>query len=97
MALKLLPDIPEIVEDLGIPGIVAFVLLPVLFPAIGKPLAKAIIKGGILLYEKSKGAIAPVRETWEDIIAQAKTELAAGEEKPLKSAAIPTESASWRT
>jgi Protein of unknown function (DUF5132) len=97
MALKLLPDIPEIVEDLGIPGIVAFVLLPVLFPVVGKPLAKAIIKGGILLYENSKGAIAPVRETWDDIIAQAKTELAATEEKPLKSATAPTEIASGET
>lgn len=91
MSLKLLPDIPEIVEDLGVPGIVAFVLLPVLFPVIGKPLAKAIIKSGIVLYDKSKGALAPIRETWGDIIVQARTELATDEEKPLKSAAIPSD------
>jgi Protein of unknown function (DUF5132) len=97
MSLKLLPDIPELVEDLGLPGIVAFALLPVLFPVVGKPLAKAIIKGGILLYENSKGAIAPVRETWKDIITQAKTELATVEEKPLKSAEAPTEIATGQT
>ncbi len=81
MALKnFMPDIEDVVEDLGVPGIAAIVLLPVLVPVaagkLGKPLAKATIKGGIVLYEKGKGVIAEVGETLEDIVAEAKAELA---------------------
>lgn len=79
MALKhFMPDLEDVVEDLGIPGIAAIVLLPVLVPVaagVGKPVAKATIKGGILLYEKGKGVIAEVGETFEDIVAEAKAEL----------------------
>ena len=79
MAAKFIPKIEDVVEDLGIPGIAAIVLLPVLVPVVagvGKPLAKATIKGGIVLYEKGKGVIAEVGETLEDIVAEAKAELA---------------------
>jgi hypothetical protein len=76
---KLVPEFEEIVEDLGVPGIAAIVLLPVLVPVmtgVGKPIAKAMIKGGIVLYEKGKGVIAEVGETIEDLVAEAKAELA---------------------
>ncbi len=83
MAAKLIPKIEDVVEnvveDLGVPGIAAIVLLPVLVPvvaSVGKPLAKATVKGGIVLYEKGKGVIAEVGETLEDIVAEAKAELA---------------------
>jgi hypothetical protein len=79
MALKFVPQIEDIVEDLGVTGIAAIVLLPVLVPVaagVGKPLAKATIKGGIVLYEKGKGVIAEVGETLEDLVAEAKAELA---------------------
>jgi Protein of unknown function (DUF5132) len=79
MAPKLVPDIENLVEDLGVPGIAAIVLLPVFIPVVtgvGKPIAKAAIKGGIILYEKGKGVIAEVGETLEDIMAEAKAELA---------------------
>ena len=75
-----MPDVEDVVEDLGVPGIAAIVMLPVLIPVaagkIGKPIAKATIKGGIVLYEKGKGVIAEVGESLEDIIAEAKAELA---------------------
>ena len=75
-----MPDVEDVVEDLGVPGIAAIVMLPVLIPVaagkIGKPIAKATIKGGIVLYEKGKGVIAGVGESLEDIIAEAKAELA---------------------
>ncbi len=78
-----MPDIEDLAEDLGVPGIAAIVLLPVLVPVaagkVGKPLAKATIKGGIVLYEKGKGVIAEVGETLEDVIAEAKAELAEAE------------------
>ena len=76
---KLIPHLEEVAEDLGVPGLAAIVLLPVIIPVaknIGKPLAKATIKGGIVLYEKGKGVLAEVGETFEDIIAEAKAELA---------------------
>jgi hypothetical protein len=39
-------------------------------------IAKAMVKGGIILYEKGKGVIAEVGERFEDILAEAKAELA---------------------
>lgn len=79
MSTKILPNFESLVEDLGVPGIAAMVLLPVFLPvltSVTRPIAKAAIKNGILLYEKSKGVIAEVGETLEDIIAEAKAELA---------------------
>jgi hypothetical protein len=77
---KFIPELENVVEDLGVGGIAAIIMLPVLVPVvagkIGKPLAKATIKGGIVLYEKGKGVIAEVGESIEDIIAEARAELA---------------------
>ncbi len=85
-----IPDLEEIAEDLGVPGIAAIVLLPVLIPVaagkVGKPLAKSTIKGGILLYQKGKGVITEVGESLEDIIAEAKAELAEAEAEKLAEA-----------
>jgi hypothetical protein len=79
MSVKFVPKLDEVVENLGIPGIAAIILLPVLVPVAGKvakPIAKAAVKGGIVLYEQGKGVIAEVGETLEDIIAEAQAELA---------------------
>ncbi len=87
-----MPDIEDLAEDLGVPGIAAIVLLPVLVPVaagkLGKPLAKATIKGGIVLYEKGKGVIAEVGETLEDIVAEAKAEMAESEAEKLAEAEV---------
>jgi hypothetical protein len=89
-----MPKITDLVEDAGAPGIIAGIgavlLAPVLIPVvagIGKPIAKSIIKGGIVAYEKSRGAFAELGETWEDIVAEAKAELAENRETPLFEAA----------
>jgi hypothetical protein len=82
MAAKFVPELEEVVEGLGVPGITAIVLLPVLVPVatgIGKPIAKAMVKGGIVLYEKGKGVVAEIGERFEDIVAEARAEL--GEER----------------
>lgn len=75
--------ITDFVEDAGAPGIIAGIgavlLAPVVIPVvvgIGKPIAKSIIKGGLVAYEKSKGAFAELGETWEDIVAEARAEIA---------------------
>ncbi len=89
MAVKLLPDLEDLVEGLGIPGIAAVVLLPVIVPGVGKvvkPIAKAAIKGGILFYEKSKGMFSEVGETLEDLVAEAKAEIAEAQENRLEAA-----------
>ncbi|BAZ50597.1 DUF5132 domain-containing protein [Nostoc sp. CENA67] len=88
------PKITDFVEEAGAPGIIAgigaVILAPVILPivaGIGKPIAKSIIKGGIVAYEKSKGAFAELGETWEDIVAEAKAELAESKETPVFEAA----------
>jgi Protein of unknown function (DUF5132) len=91
MAPKFIPEIEEVVEGLGVPGIAAIVLLPVLIPVaggLGKSIAKATIKGGIVLYEKGKGVIAEVGETFEDIVAEAKAEIADEHARDLEPAAL---------
>ncbi|MCX7592379.1 MAG: DUF5132 domain-containing protein [Fischerella sp.] len=67
------------VEDFGIPGIVAIVVLPFAIPVVavaGKSIAKTAIKSGIIVYEKSKVALAAIGENFADIVAEAKSELA---------------------
>lgn len=67
----------NVVTGLAI-GIGAAVLAPVMLPVlagVAKPLAKAAIKGGFILYEKGKEAVAEVSEMVEDVVAEAKSEL----------------------
>jgi hypothetical protein len=67
----------------GVTGIAVAIgtalLAPIVIPfasEVGKPLAKNAIKQGIFLYEKSKEAMAEATEVFEDIVAEAKAELA---------------------
>jgi len=58
-------------------GIGAAVLAPVVLPVlagVAKPLAKAAMKSGLLLYNKSKEVVAEIGEVTEDLWAEAKTE-----------------------
>ena len=53
-------------------------LTPVIIPVVGtvlKPVAKAVIKGGLLAYEGAKVSIAETKETLEDLTAEAKSEM----------------------
>jgi hypothetical protein len=93
MSVKILPDLGDLVEGLGVTGIVGIVLIPVLLPVmggVGRPIAKAIVKSGIAFYEKNKGAIGELREGWEDIIAEAKAEV--GEDMIRMKSAEPVDS-----
>lgn len=75
MAIK----IGDLFEDFGPAGIAAGIGAVILLPVVagfGKPLAKAAIKGGLAVYEKSKGALAEAGEVFEDLVAEAKAELA---------------------
>jgi hypothetical protein len=63
-------------------GAGAVLLVPIVIPVVAsvvKPLAKAVIKGGMLAYENAKIAVAETKETIEDIAAEARSEIAAGQ------------------
>lgn len=60
-------------------GLGALILVPAVLPVVGsvvKPLAKAAIKGGIILFEKSRELLAETQEVLEDLAAEARAELA---------------------
>jgi hypothetical protein len=60
-------------------GIGAAILAPVVVPVLAtivKPLAKGAIKGGVILFEKGKEAAAEAQEAVEDLVAEARAELA---------------------
>jgi esterase/lipase len=59
-------------------GVGAAILTPVAIPmiaAVVKPMAKAGIKSGILLYEKGRLLAEETKESMEDLTAEAKSEL----------------------
>ncbi|MHC1743836.1 MAG: DUF5132 domain-containing protein [Syntrophobacteraceae bacterium] len=61
-------------------GLGALILIPAVLPVVGsvvKPLAKAVIKGGIILFEKTREVLAETQEVIEDLAAEAKAELSA--------------------
>ena len=71
-------------------GIGSAVLGPIVIPILSrtaKPLAKAAIKGGLLMYEKGKEKVAEAQEVVEDLLAEARSELdeeAAARSEPPK-------------
>jgi Protein of unknown function (DUF5132) len=61
----------------------AALVLPNLLPAVlraGKPVVKAAIKGGLLVYTKGREAFAETGEVAEDIYAEARAELEQGKQ-----------------
>ncbi len=58
--------------------IVAPVVLSVL-AGVAKPLADGVVKGGMILYEKGKEAVAEVGEMFGDIVAESKAEFSEGQ------------------
>ncbi|HET6488747.1 MAG TPA: DUF5132 domain-containing protein [Syntrophales bacterium] len=63
-------------------GIGAAVIAPIILPILSagvKPMAKAVIKEGILLYEKGKEIAEETRETVEDLVAEARSEVEASQ------------------
>ncbi|MGC9504061.1 DUF5132 domain-containing protein [Baaleninema sp.] len=80
----------DLLENVGLPGIAAGIGLIVLAPfavKATKPLAKAVVKGGIVAYEKSKGFLAETGEVFEDMVAEARAELAESQSQKVLNAA----------
>jgi hypothetical protein len=72
------------------------VLAPVLLPVmatVGRPLAKSLLKGGLMLYQMSREAVATAGETVEDMVAEIHAEeamrAAAQEQAPAPADAAP--------
>jgi hypothetical protein len=58
----------------------AAVLAPILMPAmgrIGRPVAKSLVRGGMLMYERGREAMAVAGESVEDLMAEVRAETAA--------------------
>ncbi|MBO9999881.1 MAG: DUF5132 domain-containing protein [Cyanobacteria bacterium SID2] len=75
-------DLSDFVEDVGLPGLVLGVGVLVLAPffgsalaKVGKPLAKATIKGGLIAYEKGKVVLSEAREAFQQVLEESKAEL----------------------
>lgn len=63
----------------AIVGLGAVFLAPIVLPVVAevaKPLAKAMIKEGLVMYAKAQDAMAEANDTWGDWVAEAKSELA---------------------
>jgi hypothetical protein len=66
------------------------VLAPVVLPVmvtVGRPIAKSLLKGGLMLYEKGREAIALAGESVEDMVAEIRAEEAAPAAQPGADAA----------
>jgi hypothetical protein len=78
-----MPSIEDIIKSdvskgvaLGIgAALVAVAAIPVIVQA-SRPVARIAIKSGILLFEKGREAVAEAGETFEDLVAEVKAELA---------------------
>lgn len=66
----------NIVAGVGL-AFTATVLAPILLPAmgrIGRPLAKSLVRGGMMMYEKGREAVAVAGESVEDLMAEIRAE-----------------------
>jgi len=60
-------------------GVAAAVVVPIVIPAVARaarPLARTAVKTGIILYEKGREEMAKAGEDLDDLIAEARAELA---------------------
>ncbi len=72
-------------------GIAAAVLIPIALPVVAraaKPLAKAMVKSGIIVFEKGREAVAELGEVMEDVVAEAKAEI---EQEHAAQAVVPVQ------
>jgi hypothetical protein len=72
-------------------GLGAAILAPAILPVVAtvvKPMAKGAIKLGVILYERGRETIAEVGEIIEDLVAEAKAEVAAAQ-KEAPSVVVP--------
>lgn len=72
-------------------GIGAAILVPVILPAVAalaRPVARAAIKTGILVYEKTRETVAEMGEVVEDLVAEARADLEQNQAAAQMTAAV---------
>lgn len=62
-------------------GVGVLVLAPVLLPVV-RPVAKAAIKAGVVAYDQARETVWELGEGFEDLVAEARAELAAAPPEP---------------
>jgi hypothetical protein len=75
-------------------GVGAVLLAPVVLPAlaaVARPFAKAVIKSGLIFYEKGRETFAELNETFEDLVAEARAEAEQSHAPKPASAEAPVE------
>jgi len=81
-------DITKSWASSGILAVGAVIMAPTLIPAVGfalRPLAKALIKSGITIYDSAKELVAEAGEEMNDIVAEARAEMAEATQPPSDS------------
>lgn len=59
-------------------GLAGAVLIPIVLPVVvraARPVAKAVIKSGLIVYEKGRESFAEMSEVVEDMVAEAQAEI----------------------
>jgi hypothetical protein len=69
-------------------GVGAAIVAPTVIPALAtglRPLAKAVIKGGVTLYDSVKETVAEAGEQFNDLVAEVRSEIAdSGNDEPAR-------------
>lgn len=66
-------------------GVGVVLLAPLVAPSlsrVSRPLAKSLVKAGLILYDKGREAGAELSEVFEDLLAEARAELAGAGDDP---------------
>lgn len=67
----------EVAKGLAV-GLGAAALVPIVLPVlagVGRPAARAALKGGIIVYEKSRETLAELGEMMDDLVAEVRAEM----------------------
>ncbi len=76
--MALLDDVTKSFVPSALVGIGAVLLAPVLVPALAnglRPLAKTLVKGGLMVTDKIYEAVAEAGEQFNDMVAEARSEM----------------------
>lgn len=77
--MALLEDVTKGSMSAVLVGVAAAVVAPTVLPALAsglRPLAKAVVKGGIMVYDALKETVAEAGEQFNDLVAEARAEMA---------------------
>jgi len=76
--MALFDELPKSWLSSALVGIGAALVAPAVLPALGsgiRPLAKSVLRGGILAYDKARELVAEAGEDMSDLIAEVRSEM----------------------